>query len=408
MGVKLKLDNPDLSQEEKTYLTAAYSSGTTLTVKNNEGFNHANFFTIVGEPGQERTEKGQISSITGVSTITIASALGFPHEQNSAVYLSQWDKISVERAATSGGSYTEITNSPFTIEWDDRDLSTTINDLSGAESDYYKWRFYNSVTGTYSTYSDILPGSGISKSTAGYALELVRKNSRTKDVDEETIWTYFTEFQDVVYEKMPEAWWFRKRGTAVTLTADDYDYSISSNWPDFISMGYLLFRYNLGDVDETYPIDFIPLVEFYNYKQDANNATNDWAKKWTLLPPDDDSPLGYIGIEPTPKTTSVGSIIPVYQFELDTINSFGDSLVVPSARAYSHYALWKIADEIWKDTEQATKYETRLNQDMEGLHVRKRRQQGQSRFLRFRGQKGYSRMFSGTGSRQAVDRENFW
>lgn len=404
---KLKIYNPDLRYEEQTYLEADYSSGTTLTVRNNEGFTD-DWFVVVGEPGQEQTEARQIDSTTGNTTITLASALRFSHPKSTPVYLSRWDQWEVRRSSTSGGTYTAITNSPFSIEWDDASLSTTVVDDAGATTDYYKWRAYNSVTATYSSYSDPLPASGLLRSQVGYLIEQVRLNPLAKSVDDDTIIRYFNEFQELVYEEMPTAWWFHKTGTDVSTAASDYDYSIDDNWDDFLSMDYLLYRYVSGSLENIYPLTWSPLPEFYNLKADQNQADDDNVKYWTLLPPDSSSAKGYIGIHPTPETADC-YIRPVYNYEPSDLNSFGDTIVIPKPKGYVDYALYRICDDIKMDEENANKFNSRVRASIVSLKKRARRQLGQPEFQRFRGQRGWSRLFGEqTGLNSSDARENYW
>ena len=90
--MKIKVSNPNLSGEERSYLTADYSSGTTLTVRNSDNFT-VNWFVVVGEPGQEQTELRKVTAVPTDTTITIASAMRFSHPKSTAVYRSQWDDI---------------------------------------------------------------------------------------------------------------------------------------------------------------------------------------------------------------------------------------------------------------------------------------------------------------------------
>lgn len=393
--MKIQIYNPDLSNEERTYLDADYSSGTTLTVRNNGGMT-ANYFVVVGEPGQEQTECRQIASTTGNTTITLASALKFAHPKSTPVYLTKWDKWSLERASTLAGTYTEVTESPVFIKWEDKELATLIENVSGSSSYFYRWRPLNSVTSTYGSYSDVLAGGGQERSTVGYVINQVKRNPLAKDVDDETIIEYFNDFQELVYEEMPKAWWFKKEGTQVATAVDTYKYSISTNWSDFLSMNYMLYRYVSGDTDVTYPLTFSPLVEFYNFKADSDQPSDDYAKYWTVLPPDSSSAKGYIGIHPTPKSDDC-YLAPVYNYALTDISTFGDVLVVPKPKGYVDYALYRIADDIKLDSSNADKYNARVRADILALKKRSRRQLGQPEFTRFRGVRGWSRNFGEWG-----------
>lgn len=392
--IKISVTNPILTDEERTYLTVDYSSSTNLYVANNEGFT-VDWIPVIGEPGQEKTESQIVSAMTGNDTVVVDAALKFSHAKSTSIYLSQWDKISFERKP-SGGSFAEISGSPFAIEWDNANLETQIVVSDGATTDTYRWRFYNSALGTYSDYSDTLAGTGFTRYTAGYVLQQVRKNPVSESVDDETIFSYMNDYQlDVVYPELPKAWWFTKEGTAISTVASTRTYSISTNWSDLISMKYLLYRYVNGETDITYPLTWSPTSEFYNLKSDANQSTDDYAKYWSLLPPDDSSAKGYIALHPIPTTTAC-YIKPVYFFELSDMNTYGDSLVVPYPKGYIDYVLYRIYDDIKNDSN-ADRYNSRVQRSMVYLKRLARRQIGQPEFFKFRGHRGWSQLFGEQG-----------
>ena len=411
MAVKLRINNPLLNSEERTYLTADYSTGTSLTVRNNEGFT-TNWFAVAGEPGQEQSELRSVSGISGNTTITIGSSLRFSHPTSDPVYLSRWDRLYMYRATSENGSYSAVTNAEtsngyWDIEWDDQELCTLVIDDDGSTSSFYKWRFYNSNTGIYSQYSGVLPGSGLARNQAGFVIKKVRKNPITNGITDETMYNFMSDLNDLVYEEMPKAWWFSKEGTSASTVADTYRYSIDTNWSDFLSMEYLLYRYVSGSVDNTYPLKFVTRLEFYNYKRDANLSSDDNARVWTLLPPDSSSDKGYIAIHPTPDTTAC-YLKPVYFFDLSDVNSFADTLVVPKPKLYEDYILYRICDDIKHDPN-AEKYNSRVKASIESLKTRVRRQQGQREMTRYRGPDAYNQLFSPYGGTSNDSyRENYW
>lgn len=393
--MKVKVSNPLLSGEERTYLASDYSSGTTLTVRNSDGFSD-NWYVVVGEPGQERTELKDINGAPGsTTTITIGSALSFSHAKATPVYESQWDRISFERKP-SAGSFSEISGSPFAIEWDNHDNKTMIIVSGGASTDTYRWRFYSSQQGNYSAYSDELPGTGVARNKLGYVISQVRRNPIVTGIKDEILVNYANDFQALVYEQLPKAWWFVKEGTALATTANTYRYNISDNFSDFVSMKFMLYRYISGSVDNTYPLSYVPLQEFYNYKADANQTSSDTVRNWTLLPPDSSSAKGYIGLHPTPATTAC-RLKPVYQFTLTDLDSFGDSLVIPEAKGYIDYILYRVFDDIKSDKSNADKYNLRVLNSVNGLKKRGLRQMGQAELFRFRGTSGWSRQYGEGG-----------
>jgi hypothetical protein len=405
--MKFKIYNPDLTSEERTFLDADYSSGMSLTVRDNGGFTD-NWFVVIGEPGQEQTETKRISSTSTNTTITIPSACKFAHPKSTPIYLSRWDQWAVERSSSSSSGFATISTSPLNIEWDEHDLTTLVEDDTGTTGHYYKWRPYNSYLNTYGTYSDVLAGTGLAKDQVGYLITQVKRSPLSKEIDDDVIIEFFNDFQDLVYEEVPEAWWFTKQGASVSTVAGDYDYAISSNWEDFKAMKFMLYNYVNGSTSVTYPLTWSPPAEFYNLKMDANETDDDYVKYWSLLPPDGTSARGYIGLHPTPKTTAC-YLKPVYFFELDQLDSFGDTVYIPKTKGYVDYALYRIADEIKLDTANADKFLNRVKGSIIALKRLTNRQLGQKEFTRFRGHRGWSRMFGEqTGMSSTQARELYW
>lgn len=407
MSLKISIENPDISREKQTYLAADFLSGSSLTVRNNDGIT-ADYFVVVGEPTQEQTEVGSVNTTTGYNTVVLDSALRFSHPKSCPVYQSQWDKVSVERKTSSLGSFSAISGSPFVLTWDDPDNVTLVKDPTGNTAYIYRWRFYNSNTGDYSSYSGELDGTGLSRNQAGYIIQKVRRNKQMTDgVEDQAMFEYMTDLQDVVYEQIPEAWWFEKEGTPVATVADTYKYSITTNWPDLLSINTLLYRFISGDIDITYPIDYRSLLEFYNLKADSSQQSDDHVTCWTLLPKDASDPKGYIGLHTTPDTTAC-YIKPIYSIELTDVSSFDDELLIPKPKIYEDYVLYRIADDIKGDQGVADKYQARVEADIKSLKKRAKRQLGQKELLKYRGPKGYKRLFNGFGYLPYNDRVNYW
>lgn len=411
MALRLRIQNPNLNKEERTYLTADYTSGVTVTVRNNDSFTADNY-AVAGEPGQEQTEQDQIASITGSTTVTLSNGLNFSHPKSAPLYESRFNKVSVERTAAGGASWSEITDSPFTLEWDNVDefgkITTLIEDASGSSAFDYRWRYYNSATATYSAYSGTLPGAGLGRDTAGFVIHKIRRNKIAQSVPDEVLYHYINDLQDMVYEEMPKAWWFSKEGTAVATVANTYRYSITDNWSDFLSMQYMLYNYVSGSTDNTYALSFMTQLEFWDAKTDANQNDSDNVTRWALLPPDSDSAKGYIGVHTTPETTDC-YLKPVYFFELTDIDSFEDTLVIPKPKIYEDYILHRIWDDIKNDATNAEKYMLKVNSGIVSLKKRTRRQQGQREWRRYRGPRGYSRLFGENRGMSSDDRrEKYW
>lgn len=406
MAQKIKVSNPEIIHEARTNLSSDYSNGTNLSVRSSNSFS-ANYYAIVGEPGQDQTEAKLITTVSDAAVIVITSALSYSHPKSTPVYQSEWNQIAFERKP-SGGSYSAISGSPFNIEWDDPDYGTLIYVSDGATTDTYRWRYYNSTTGVYSDYSDVLAGTGLARQTLGYVIEQVRKSPIAIAVTDESIIQYANDYQTLVYDEIPRAWWFTKEGTALATAASTYTYGISTNWSDFLGMKYMLYRYISGDVDETYPLSYRTLAEFYNMKADASDPTDDYAKYWTLYPPDSTEEKGYIAIHPTPETTAC-RLKPVYHFELTDLDSYGDTLVIPYQKGYQDYILYRIYDDIKNDSNTASKFNDRVLRSIIALKRRSRRQFGQPEMTRYRGHRGFSRLFGENSRMSSSDlAELYW
>ena len=139
----IRIDHPDISGNEKTYLTTASTVGaSTLTVQNIEGF-YKGEFLVLGKLGEEQTELVRIKSDltpTG-STITLNAVTLFAHPINTPVTYIPFNRVVLYSSSSKNGTYTQV-GSSVAIEVD-QDF-TEINHTTGATTTWYKTRFYNS------------------------------------------------------------------------------------------------------------------------------------------------------------------------------------------------------------------------------------------------------------------------
>jgi len=152
----VRISNPSIDLNEKTYLSAdVASSATSLTVQNNEGF-ATNDYVVVGAMGAEQTELRKISSVSGNTTIVV-DALNFPHSIDTTVTFIKYNQIFIYSATSQSGSYAQV-GSAVSIEVD-QDF-TEIEDTSGLSTTWYKIRYKNATTAEFSDYSDPIQGTG--------------------------------------------------------------------------------------------------------------------------------------------------------------------------------------------------------------------------------------------------------
>ncbi len=160
MGVILRTPNTELLVRGKplTYLSSASDAGaTTLTVESIASFSISDYIQL-GEIGAERTEIVQIHASTAPtgSTVTLvaASAL-YPHDEGTPVYKVDFNQVEFSIATTDGGSKSVLATSALTP-----DLMETIYDDVTNTTGFGYWRFKNSATTTYSSYSSSIPYAG--------------------------------------------------------------------------------------------------------------------------------------------------------------------------------------------------------------------------------------------------------
>ena len=170
----------------ETYLTAeAAAAGTTLTVKSISGF-AINLVLLIGEMGDENSEiiKTHAATAPTGTTITLASALVKTHEPYTKVRVMLYDQVEISHATTPTGSKTVLS----TIDIQPETLETRYDD-SARSSGYYFTRFKNTITTTYSGYSDAIPYAGYSANTVAFAINYALKRNKlgafTKNVDYE-------------------------------------------------------------------------------------------------------------------------------------------------------------------------------------------------------------------------------
>ena len=154
IGVELFIQFPDISENEKTFLSVDEASAqTTLSVISGRNF-AANEYVLIGNVGEEKAEIRKVSSQT--DTTLVVDALLFAHSRGTKLQFIPYNQIVVSRSTDAGVTYTSL--SAVDIRPDSSE--TYIQRTSDASTDYYKYRFYNSTSTLYSSYSDPVIATG--------------------------------------------------------------------------------------------------------------------------------------------------------------------------------------------------------------------------------------------------------
>ncbi len=139
-----------LINTQQTFLTNDFASGvSSITVQNIYGI-AINQVLFIGVPGNENSEiiKTHTATAPTGSTITLVSATTQAHSNTDPVYVMPFDQIEISYSTTLTGTKTVLTNITLDVE-----KETKYNDTS-VTSGYYFARFKNSITSTFSDYSD--------------------------------------------------------------------------------------------------------------------------------------------------------------------------------------------------------------------------------------------------------------
>lgn len=428
---RLLIRNPDLTGVEKTFLTSAYTSGTTLSVVNSFAF-AANDLLLVGAMKEEKAEIKKIITVPSDTSLTLASALKFSHGKETTVYKIPWDNVEIS-SKPSGGSFSVISTSGLQLDKDD----TVYVDSGGDATTSYRWRFYNSVSVTYSEYSPTFTGAGFSRNQVGFILRNVRKIARadlTVVSDAELIREINTA-QEIIYGTRKN-WWFLKftDPTGIATSASSFRYNLDlinggvAGTPTVSTvLGYIdkvKYQYSDGTINQKYNLNYKPEAEFDELITDANRATDNWVTQYTLRAADSSSQNGYIEIFPTPKTTGIGTLFVTAFNKIAEINDAIDTVVTPIPSIIENYLLSYVS-RIQGNDQKGELYESLFygpaptakdRQRLMGIALIEQLQErniptGQPRSLsRFRGQRSMTRLYGNrlpSGSRDN-NHVNYW
>lgn len=167
-------NNKDLSlNRNKSNLKLGASIGnSTIDVYNSNHF-AVDKVLCVGEFGSKGSELVLTSPSVAPSgnTVTLASALTKNHHKDSTVIILAYDKIEFLHAETVSGAKTQLSIAKNI----DPSSEETLYEDSTYNTGYYFTRYYNSLTDTYSDYSDPVPSTGHPINTVGYAIDTAMK-----------------------------------------------------------------------------------------------------------------------------------------------------------------------------------------------------------------------------------------
>jgi hypothetical protein len=372
--MNISINNPSIEGEERTVLTDPINaSATNIPVKSSQGLD-ANEYIYVGEPAHEKTELRQISAIVDVLNVT-TDATSYSHSEGDPVITSRWNQIKIYKATSLTGTYSLLTTVAIDV---DNPLNVTVyDDTVGLSTDYYKITYYNSTSTAESTYSDPIPGSGVSYNTVRYVTDqiLTEGNDTGESVtSRQEILDWMNECSADIKARRRKWSFLYTRAVASTVADQEY-YDIGSDFAvtDVDKIDHLEYNYTEDSSDLMYRLRYVTPERFDILHEDRSQGSNDSLQVWTF-----DEAMDYIRIWPAPATANSAALYLYYYKDIPYLDSDGDTFTVPETRLYKHYCLAQL--HLKKgDDKMHDKYMMKYEGALGTLQRQQRREVGQPR-----------------------------
>src|SRR3990167_6846575 len=167
IGVELFLQPPDLNENDVTFISTDAASGvSSFTVEDGSKF-AANEYVVVGNIGAEKTEIIKLSSASSTS-LSLAATSAYPHNRGTRIISIPYNQAIIGRSTDAGVSYSDLATIDLRLD----STETYYNHTTGASTDYYRVKFYNSTTALSSSNSDGIIATGYAVNSAG---EIIRR-----------------------------------------------------------------------------------------------------------------------------------------------------------------------------------------------------------------------------------------
>lgn len=226
---KIKIANPSLENELRTYLTADVDAAATdLPVLATTGFvisGDEDYYILAGQYGQEKTEIKLIDAGTGTNATNFrVAALTFSHEASDPITFMRYNQIKIYGATSDGGDKTPITLI-------DIDCSQQYTEYSYEDTtyDYFYITYFDSTNEKESDYSNVIHSTSYTRKSCKRIIESGLRKAMTKideNLNSELNWNIALEvIQDGIDEILVQKrkWFFlHKISTDTTISGTEY------------------------------------------------------------------------------------------------------------------------------------------------------------------------------------------
>lgn len=388
--------NPKILGVPYTTLSQDYSSGTTLTVEDSTNFAD-NDLILIGGRGNEQAEIVDLTASPPTAGTMTITAMNFAHASDESVQKSLWDQYDLQVATSEGGEWSNVVTGAV-FDWGSD--STEYVHTAGEAGYYYRSRYLNSALATESSWSDSVVGTGLTRLQVGALIGRVRKKAKEETASSTTdkeIIASFNAVNDIV-KGLNRRWWFLKTEYEFLTEADTRAYDLPSDYERAYRLKY---NFNDGTENIEYYLRFTSLTQFeYEYR----NLDADSSDDLVHYSMDDINSQAVIG--PSPLTAGY-TLTLVYFQEIVDVNSYGDTVQIPLADLYVHYA----TAEVWenKDNEKKAQYHKgEFSNMLEVLEQMRNKTPTPKEMKTWRGRKAMQRMYGSRRVYSDADREKYW
>ena len=228
---------PDVVITEKSQLSADIAAGVTvITVKNASKF-VADKYLCIGELGSETAELRKISSVSeSAKTVTIDTAVTYPHYQDNPVSQLLYNKRRFYRynSVSESWEHLAVEGSPKDIEVDNQQ-GTYFEDSSGTTDNEYKATYFNSAEAVETSLDDARAIAGGGESTNLISLFRIRYSAGFKNnyfIEDGFIDQYRQEVQGEIWAALRNRYQFPLTKYSSFLTNIVKDLAVGAIWLD--------------------------------------------------------------------------------------------------------------------------------------------------------------------------------
>lgn len=165
LGVEIFVQPPDLNENEQTSINTDTAIGvSSYAVDSGLKFGVGEYI-VIGSIGANKTEINRIHTATAptATTVTLNAVNNFAHNRGERIVSIPYNQLIIQRSIDAGVTYTDLVTVDIRVD----SVETFYAHTTGASTDYYRAKFYNSASTLESVVSDGIIASGYVDNSAG-------------------------------------------------------------------------------------------------------------------------------------------------------------------------------------------------------------------------------------------------